>query len=115
MVRIKSSAWESNSFLAQGWSMSSQSHGGSSSQGGTSTADDDRSPVANYPIIARDELELGEQLGAGAYGSVYRGIWKTKGREITVALKKVFMLEKEVIDILLSKVHHFLYLCLKLR
>uniref|UniRef100_F1KTA7 Mitogen-activated protein kinase kinase kinase MLT n=1 Tax=Ascaris suum TaxID=6253 RepID=F1KTA7_ASCSU len=77
---------------------------GSSSQGGTSTADDDRSPVANYPIIARDELELGEQLGAGAYGSVYRGIWKTKGREITVALKKVFMLEKEA-DIL-SKIRH---------
>uniref|UniRef100_A0A915APR1 Mitogen-activated protein kinase kinase kinase n=1 Tax=Parascaris univalens TaxID=6257 RepID=A0A915APR1_PARUN len=104
MVGIKCSLWESNLFIARGWSMSSQSRGGSSSQGGTSTADDDRSPVANYPIIARDELELGEQLGAGAYGSVYRGIWKTKGREITVALKKVFMLEKEA-DIL-SKIRH---------
>ncbi|VDM50842.1 unnamed protein product [Toxocara canis] len=76
--------------------MSSESREGSSSQGGTSVGDEDRCPVANYPIIARDELELGDQLGAGAYGSVYRGKWKTKGKEITVALKKVFMLEKEV-------------------
>ncbi|VDK48365.1 unnamed protein product [Anisakis simplex] len=86
--------------------MTSGSFVASTDQGSSSTVriEEDGPPVANYPIIPRDELELCEQLGAGAYGSVYLGKWKTKGKVMTVALKKVFMLEKEA-DIL-SRIRH---------
>lgn len=47
-----------------------------------------------YPIISRSDLVIGQQLGCGSFGSVYRAVWKS--RNMTVALKKVFMLEKEV-------------------
>lgn len=73
--------------------------------------------LSNYPIIPRSELRVLEQLGAGTYGSVFRGIWtpaqQSNGSDVgdtkdskwlTVALKKVFMLEKEV-DIL-SQIRH---------
>lgn len=49
---------------------------------------------SSYPIIIREDLDIGKQLGAGAYGSVYSAVWKS--RKMTVAAKKVFMLEKEV-------------------
>uniref|UniRef100_A0A0N5AQD9 Protein kinase domain-containing protein n=1 Tax=Syphacia muris TaxID=451379 RepID=A0A0N5AQD9_9BILA len=69
-----------------------------------SVGDGERLPMSNYPLISRDDLILGERLGTGAYGSVYRGIWKNCSKEVAVAIKKVFMLEKEA-DIL-SKVRH---------
>jgi hypothetical protein len=47
-----------------------------------------------YPVIQRLDLSIGQQLGCGSFGSVYYAIWKS--RNMTVALKKVFMLEKEV-------------------
>lgn len=72
---------------------SSQSQDGSSGAG-----DDERAPISNYPIIPREDLTLGAALGAGAYGSVYRGTWRTGGKEVQVAIKKVFMLEKEVYE-----------------
>lgn len=68
--------------------------------------------LSNYPLIPRPELRVLEQLGAGTFGSVFRGIWTPSqqfsgsdvgdakdSKSLTVALKKVFMLEKEV-DIL---------------
>lgn len=53
--------------------------------------------TTNYPLIPKTQLEVQEQLGVGTYGSVHKGIWKTNnGLKLVVALKKVFMLEKEV-------------------
>lgn len=53
---------------------------------------------SNYPLIPREELVVQEQLGAGTYGSVFKGLWRVKyaNQPIVVALKKVFMLEREV-------------------
>uniref|UniRef100_A0A914X470 Mitogen-activated protein kinase kinase kinase n=2 Tax=Plectus sambesii TaxID=2011161 RepID=A0A914X470_9BILA len=65
--------------------------------------DDNLSAIPSaYPIIIREDLDIGRQLGAGAYGSVYSALWKS--RKITVAVKKVFMLEKEAY--ILSRVRH---------
>uniref|UniRef100_A0A1I8AB35 Pkinase_Tyr domain-containing protein n=1 Tax=Steinernema glaseri TaxID=37863 RepID=A0A1I8AB35_9BILA len=50
---------------------------------------------ASYPLIPRPHIELGQQLGRGAYGSVYKGTWNNGDQSIVVAVKKVFMLEKE--------------------
>ncbi|KAI1727612.1 protein tyrosine kinase domain-containing protein [Ditylenchus destructor] len=79
-----------------------------------SSSSDDRTPeissaiarlTIRYPEIPRKELRVGEQLGAGSFGSVYKGVWTTSsGQTLIVALKKVFMLEKEV-DIL-SQIRH---------
>jgi sterile alpha motif and leucine zipper-containing kinase AZK len=60
--------------------------------------------LTSYPRIPRSDLEVQDQLGCGSFGSVYRGIWRCDGKEQIVALKKVFMLEKEV-DIL-SQIRH---------
>src|SRR4051812_4773509 len=76
--------------------------------------------LANYPLIPRSELKILEQLGAGTYGSVFKGLWTPTSQAmnggtakeggsatpttITVALKKVFILEKEV-DILMTIRH----------
>ncbi|KAK0417250.1 hypothetical protein QR680_012904 [Steinernema hermaphroditum] len=59
---------------------------------------------ASYPLIPRPHLDLGRQLGRGAFGSVFQGTWRNGDQSIVVAVKKVFMLEKEA-DIL-SKVRH---------
>ena len=40
-------------------------------------------------IIDLDELEFGRQLGEGAYGTVYAGKWKSRGK-VEVAIKKCF-------------------------
>ena len=50
----------------------------------------------SYPRIPREDLEVQDQLGCGSFGSVYRGIWRSSEKELVVAMKKVFMLEKEV-------------------
>jgi sterile alpha motif and leucine zipper-containing kinase AZK len=60
--------------------------------------------LTSYPRIPRNDLVVQDQLGCGSFGSVYRGIWRCDGKEQVVALKKVFMLEKEV-DIL-SQIRH---------
>lgn len=54
--------------------------------------------TANYPLIPRNELVVQEQLGAGSYGFVFKGVWNVKkvSKPLVVALKKVFMLEREV-------------------
>jgi hypothetical protein len=53
--------------------------------------------LTSYPRIPRNDLVVQDQLGCGSFGSVYRGIWRCDGKEQVVALKKVFMLEKEVV------------------
>uniref|UniRef100_A0A914HJD9 Mitogen-activated protein kinase kinase kinase n=1 Tax=Globodera rostochiensis TaxID=31243 RepID=A0A914HJD9_GLORO len=61
--------------------------------------------LSGYPLILRDQLEVGEQLGAGTYGSVFRGRWaKAGGVGKIVAMKKVFLLDKEVE--ILSQIRH---------
>ncbi len=41
-----------------------------------------------------DDLEFYERTGGGAFGSVYRALWISQGKE--VAVKKLLALEKEV-------------------
>lgn len=77
----------------------------------SSSSSEQTQTVATYPIIPKSDLIVKEQLGVGTvcdrnkvmkvtspfkYGSVHKGIWKNGDKEVTVALKKVFMLEKEV-------------------
>ncbi|VDK40152.1 unnamed protein product [Gongylonema pulchrum] len=58
-----------------------------------------------YPIIPRTDLEIGKQLGFGAHGTVFEGYLKhVEGGSRKVALKKVFMLEKEVHHSLILKI-----------
>lgn len=44
--------------------------------------------------IEFDDLLFFERCGGGAFGSVYRALWKSRDKE--VAVKKLLMLEKEV-------------------
>ena len=39
------------------------------------------------PRISFSDLEFGDELGKGAFGSVYKGYWKSKS--MTVAIKRV--------------------------
>ncbi|EYC44396.1 hypothetical protein Y032_0462g1890 [Ancylostoma ceylanicum] len=68
---------------------------------------DPPSPIegAVYPEIKREDIELGHQLGIGTFGAVFCGTWHyAPGEERVVALKKVFVLEKEAQ--ILSKIRH---------
>lgn len=48
----------------------------------------------SYVDILLDELEFGECIGYGSFGSVYKASWKSK--EKVVAVKKVLRLDNEV-------------------
>ncbi|KIH62964.1 hypothetical protein ANCDUO_06744 [Ancylostoma duodenale] len=68
---------------------------------------DPPSPIegAVYPEIKREDIELGHQLGVGTFGAVFCGTWHyAPGEQRVVALKKVFVLEKEAQ--ILSKIRH---------
>lgn len=43
--------------------------------------------IGNVPVIAWQELKLGESIGNGSYGDVYRGWWQKGGKTIEVAIK----------------------------
>jgi hypothetical protein len=49
--------------------------------------------IADYIEIDYDDLEIFERCGRGAYGSVFRGLWKSRNK--TVAIKKLIQLENE--------------------
>ncbi|CAI5446200.1 unnamed protein product [Caenorhabditis angaria] len=58
-----------------------------------------------FPDIHRDDIIVGEQLGVGSFGAVFKGTWNISDGNIrSVALKKVFVLEKEAE--ILSKIRH---------
>ncbi|VDK17452.1 unnamed protein product [Anisakis simplex] len=57
-----------------------------------------------FQLEFHQSLKFGEHLGSGKFGSVYRGEWNTKGKVLTVALKKVSELQKEA-DILAGTEH----------
>lgn len=50
--------------------------------------------IADYLEIDYDDLEIYERCGRGSYGSVYRGLWKSRNK--IVAVKKLLNLENEV-------------------
>lgn len=47
-----------------------------------------------------DDFEFFEKLGDGSFGSVYRGWWKSKDKE--VAIKKLLVLGDEVISFIIN-------------
>ncbi|CAB3403579.1 unnamed protein product [Caenorhabditis bovis] len=58
-----------------------------------------------FPEIRREDIDLGDQLGTGTFGAVFKGTWsRPNGQIVIVALKKVFVLEKEAE--ILSKIRH---------
>ncbi|CAI2347784.1 unnamed protein product [Caenorhabditis sp. 36 PRJEB53466] len=58
-----------------------------------------------FPDIHRDHIELGDHIGVGTFGAVFSGHWTLPdGGKRTIALKKVFVLEKEAE--ILSKIRH---------
>ena len=61
--------------------------------------------TATYLEIEYDDLDLFERCGRGSYGSVYRGLWKSRDKE--VAVKKLLQLEEEVEDSTLSTIKEF--------
>ena len=70
------------------------SHKSNPSTGKTKLQQAKKKPIkAQYLEIEYDDLELNERVGRGAYGSVYRGKWKSRDKE--VAIKKLLTLEKE--------------------
>lgn len=52
-----------------------------------------RKKLNDYLEIDNDDLEIFERCGRGAYGSVYRGLWKSRNK--IVAIKKLLMIEDE--------------------
>ena len=52
--------------------------------------------MSDYLEIDNDDLEIFERCGRGAYGSVYRGLWKSRNK--IVAIKKLLQLEDEVMN-----------------
>lgn len=50
--------------------------------------------IADYLEIDYNDLEIYERCGRGSYGSVYRGLWKSRNK--IVAVKKLLNLENEV-------------------
>uniref|UniRef100_A0AC35UEW2 Protein kinase domain-containing protein n=1 Tax=Rhabditophanes sp. KR3021 TaxID=114890 RepID=A0AC35UEW2_9BILA len=86
-----------------------EGHAAETIDGGTTgetTSTEDIKPrnyaTINYPIIPRDDLDLLQQFSSGSFGCVFHGHWKSKN--LHVAIKKVFQLDKEA-DIL-SLIRH---------
>jgi serine/threonine protein kinase len=71
---------------------------------------DEKSGLASWQLIDFSEIELGERIGGGGVGVIYKGFWKDQ----PVALKTLFDprisedLKKEYMDELLvmSKLNH---------
>uniref|UniRef100_A0A8R1ETJ1 Protein kinase domain-containing protein n=1 Tax=Caenorhabditis japonica TaxID=281687 RepID=A0A8R1ETJ1_CAEJA len=58
-----------------------------------------------FPDIQREHIQIGDHIGVGSFGAVFNGIWtRPDGTQRTIALKKVFVLEKEAE--ILSKIRH---------
>lgn len=55
--------------------------------------------------IALEDLEFYERCGGGSFGSVYRAKWKSEN--IIVAVKKLLVLDKEVIKNTTAKKHYW--------
>uniref|UniRef100_A0A1I7U3F1 Protein kinase domain-containing protein n=1 Tax=Caenorhabditis tropicalis TaxID=1561998 RepID=A0A1I7U3F1_9PELO len=75
------------------------------------TSDESTSSSSNYeqrvlfPDIQRDDIQVGDHIGVGTFGAVFSGNWTLPdGNQRTIALKKVFVLEKEAE--ILSKIRH---------
>ncbi|KAF1761637.1 hypothetical protein GCK72_009893 [Caenorhabditis remanei] len=75
------------------------------------TSDESTSSSSNYeqrvlfPDIQRDDIQVGDHIGVGSFGAVFSGTWTLPdASQRTIALKKVFVLEKEAE--ILSKIRH---------
>ena len=56
------------------------------------------SKLADYIEINEDDLEFHERCGRGSYGSVYRGLWKSRNK--IVAIKKLLQLDNNEAEVL---------------
>jgi sterile alpha motif and leucine zipper-containing kinase AZK len=61
------------------------------------------SKLADYIEINEDDLTFYESCGRGSYGSVYRGLWKSRNK--IVAIKKLLQLDNNEAEILSSCSH----------
>jgi hypothetical protein len=64
------------------------------SSGSTSITMPNYNVLVECQEIEYTDLDIYERCGKGSYGSVYRGLWKS--RNIIVAIKKLLYLENEV-------------------
>ena len=61
------------------------------------------SKIVEYLEINEDDLEMYERCGRGSYGSVFRGLWKSRNK--IVAIKKLLQLEQNEAAVLSSCSH----------
>ena len=55
------------------------------------------SKLADYIEINEDDLTFFERCGRGSYGSVYRGLWKSRNK--IVAIKKLLQLDNNEAEV----------------
>ena len=55
------------------------------------------SKLADYIEINEDDLTFYERCGRGAYGTVYRGLWKSRNK--IVAIKKLLQLDNNEAEV----------------
>lgn len=71
----------------------------------TSSSSNNSDQRVLFPDIQRDDIQVGDHIGVGTFGAVFSGNWTLPdGSQRTIALKKVFVLEKEAE--ILSKIRH---------
>jgi serine/threonine protein kinase len=54
--------------------------------------------IQSLPNIQQQDLEVHDWLGKGSSGVVFQGIWKKNGEQVTVAIKKIKVSGKEVVE-----------------